>query len=91
MGVSTFLKLYKWCQIAESKTIHSKLIIVCLVIGSDRSRFSPYYYSRRRTSVRFGTKPDEAQFLSSGHRGTLQRQQYRDTQHKNIQADWKRK
>ena len=90
MGVFTFFRLCKCYQIAQSITIHSKLTFVCLVIGSDRSRFSPYY-SRRRTSVRFGTKPDEAQFLSSGHRGTLQRQQYRDTQHKNIQADWKRK
>ena len=91
MGVFTFFKLCKCYQIAQSITIHSKLTFVCLVIGSDRSRFSPYYYSRGITSVPFETKQDGAQFLSSGHRGTLQRQQYRDTQHKNIQADWKRK
>ena len=91
MGVFGFFKLYKWYQIAQSITIHSKLTFICLVIGSNRSRFSPYYYSRGITSVPFETKQDGAQFLSSGHRGTLQRQQYRDTQHKNVQADWKRK
>ena len=79
MGVFTFLKLYKWYQIVRRIIIHSRLIFVCLVIGSNRFRFNSYYYSKGITSVPFETQQDGAQFLSSGHRGTLQGQKYRDT------------